>query len=154
MDGVKDDPCVGFLLVAHCCRILSRTDMTNSLSVSHNDVGISSWVEPLCHFPREILEEFDLVGRAYYHEEIRTSSLESTCSGRGHLRPAVNGMIVVYLTGVILPWPLGTTDMYLFYPSSMVERAWNNHIAVPWKIFCRGSWRRILISIVGISNGG
>ena len=34
--------------------------MTNSHSVAHRD--ISSWVEPLCHFPREILEEFDLVG--------------------------------------------------------------------------------------------
>ena len=29
----------------------------------------------------------------YYHEEIQTSSLESARSGRGHLRPAVNGVI-------------------------------------------------------------
>ena len=62
MDDVKDDPCVGFLLVAHCCHILSRTDTTNSRSVAHSDVDISSRVEPLHHFPREILEEFDLVG--------------------------------------------------------------------------------------------
>ena len=62
MDDAKDDPCVGFLLVAHGCHILSRTDMTNSRSVAHSDVDISSWVEPLHHFPRETLEEFDLVG--------------------------------------------------------------------------------------------
>ena len=62
MDDVKDDPYVGFLRVAHCCHILSRTDMTNSRSVAHSDVDISSRVEPLCHFPREILEEFDVVG--------------------------------------------------------------------------------------------
>ena len=61
MDDVKDDPCVGFLLVAHGCHILSRTNMTNSLSVAHSDVDISR-VEPLHHFPRDILEEFDLVG--------------------------------------------------------------------------------------------
>ena len=42
MDDVKDDPCVGFLLVAHCCHILSRTDTTNSRSVAHSDVDISS----------------------------------------------------------------------------------------------------------------
>ena len=42
MDNVEDDPCVGFLLVAHCCHILSRTDMTNSRSVAHSDVDISS----------------------------------------------------------------------------------------------------------------
>ena len=36
--------------------------MTNSRSVAHSDVDISSWVEPLHHFPRETLEEFDLVG--------------------------------------------------------------------------------------------
>ena len=42
MDYVKDDPCVGFLLVAHGCHILSRTDMTNSSSVAHSDVDISS----------------------------------------------------------------------------------------------------------------
>ena len=41
MDDVKDDPCVGFLLFAHCCHILSRTDMTNSRSVAHSDVDIS-----------------------------------------------------------------------------------------------------------------
>ena len=42
MDDVKDDPCVGLLLVAHCCHILSRTDMTNSRSVTHGDVDIAS----------------------------------------------------------------------------------------------------------------
>ena len=42
MDDVKDDPCVGFLLVAHGCHILSRTDMTNSRSVARSDVDISS----------------------------------------------------------------------------------------------------------------
>ncbi len=42
MDDVKDDPCVGFLLVVHGCHILSRTDMTNSRSVVHSDVDISS----------------------------------------------------------------------------------------------------------------
>ena len=42
MDDVKDDPCVGFLLIAHGCHILSRTDMTNSRSVAHSDVDISS----------------------------------------------------------------------------------------------------------------
>ena len=42
MDDVKDDPFVGFLLFAHCCHILSRTDMTNSRSVAHNDVDIES----------------------------------------------------------------------------------------------------------------
>ena len=42
MDGVKDDTCVDFLPVAHCCRILSRTDMTNSRSVAHSNVDISS----------------------------------------------------------------------------------------------------------------
>ena len=47
---------------AHGCHILSRTDMTNSRSVAHSDVDIYSWVEPLHHFPRERLEEFDLVG--------------------------------------------------------------------------------------------
>ena len=62
MDYVKDDPCVGLLLVAHCCYIVCRTDMTNSRSVAHSDVDISSLVEPLHHFPREIPEEFDLVG--------------------------------------------------------------------------------------------
>ena len=36
--------------------------MTNSRSVAHSDVYISSWVEPLHHFLREILEEFDIVG--------------------------------------------------------------------------------------------
>ena len=42
MDDVNDDPCVGFLLVADSCHILSRTDMTNSCSVVHSDVNISS----------------------------------------------------------------------------------------------------------------
>ena len=43
MDDVKDDPCVGLLQVAHGCHILSRTDMTtNSRSVAHSDVDISS----------------------------------------------------------------------------------------------------------------
>ena len=42
MGDVKDDPCVGFLLVAHGCHILSMTDMTNSRSVAHSDVDISS----------------------------------------------------------------------------------------------------------------
>ena len=59
---MKDNPCVGILLVAHCCHIFSRTDMTNSCSVAHSDIEISPSVEPLRHFHREILEEFDLVG--------------------------------------------------------------------------------------------
>ena len=42
MDDVKDDPRVGLLRVAHCCHIFSRTDMTNSRSVAHSDVDISS----------------------------------------------------------------------------------------------------------------
>ncbi len=150
MDDVKDDPCVGFLLVAHCCHFLSRTDMTNSRSVAHSDVDISSWVELLHHFPREILEEFGLVGaiaKKFRPVPWNPHVLEGNTS-------AVNDMIAVYLTGrVILPWPLGTTGMSLFCPSSMVVRAWNNDIAVPWKIFCRGCWRCIVIYIVGIFNG-
>ena len=42
MDYVKDGPCVGFLLVARRCHILSRTDMTNNRSVPHSDVDGSS----------------------------------------------------------------------------------------------------------------
>ena len=42
MGDVKDDPCVSFLLATHCCHILSMTDITNSRSVAHSDVDISS----------------------------------------------------------------------------------------------------------------
>ena len=61
MDDVKDDPCVGFLLVAHCCHILPRTDMTNSRSVTHGDVDISSCVEPLCHSLETCLKSLTLL---------------------------------------------------------------------------------------------
>ena len=42
---MKDDPCVGFLLVAHCCHFLFQNDMTNSRSVAHNfsDVYPPEW---------------------------------------------------------------------------------------------------------------
>ncbi len=41
--------------------ILSRTDMTNSRSVAHSDVDISSWVEPLHHFPERYLKSSTLL---------------------------------------------------------------------------------------------
>ena len=54
MDDVKEDPCVGFMLITRCCRTLTSTYITVSHFVMR--VNISSCVEPQHHFLCELHE--------------------------------------------------------------------------------------------------